>query len=286
MSRRLTMKKTTFLLVSFFLVLGGTGLIMGEEPTPSKPENPAESTVREVPLFEAMDAKLIDVTLKQRNSLEGQVTVKNLSGEHLRVKLPPAFAGVPAVAQFGDFMDFDGGGGGGRGGRGGRGGSGGGSSRGGGGGNQSSGGGFGGGGSRGGGGGSWNLEPDKVLRQKVHTVCLEHGKKEPRATVKYVMRPIEEVTDSKEVQILCNLVGTGKVDQQAIQAAVWHLNNDISWDQLAAKTYKPRIDVPRVVPYFSDRQMNMATDLVKTAKKVVEAGEDKVSPENYVSEGL
>ncbi|HBT78225.1 MAG TPA: hypothetical protein DEB39_15170, partial [Planctomycetaceae bacterium] len=40
-------------------------------------------SVKSVPFFEAIDRKLIDVTLKQNNSLDGQMTVRNVSGEPL-----------------------------------------------------------------------------------------------------------------------------------------------------------------------------------------------------------
>lgn len=234
--------------------------------TPVEPDGKPQQAAKAVELFDAIDQGLIDVTLKHRNSLSGVVTVKNLSGEPLQVALPEAFAGIPVVAQFGDFGDAgDGGGGSRRSNRGDRGG------RGGGGGNQMSGGGFGGTGmgmGMGGGMGGWNLGPDKVLKEEVKTVCLEHGKREPRLDVKYAVRPIEEATQNKEVQVLCSLVGSGQADQQSAQAAVWHLNNDISWDQLAMKT--ARRAGKRATPYFSSREMRTAVHLAATARKIAE----------------
>ncbi len=214
-------------------------------------------------LFEAMEQGLIDVQIKTYSSLDAKVTVKNKSGRHLLVELPETFAAVP-LAQFDDFGGGGDEGGGGRSNRGG-----GSSSSGSGGGNQSSGGGFGGGGMSGGGGGGWSLPPEKIIRQNVKTVCLEHGKKEPKRHIDYVVRPLESVTDKPEVHKLCALVGRQAVNQSAAQAAVWHYNNGLSWDFLANKRIRTRIDTPATVQYFSRQQIAYAMALGKKVEIAV-----------------
>lgn len=204
----------------------------------------------EVKFFDALDEGLIEATIVTHNSLNARVTVKNKSGKQLRVELPETFAAVH-VAQFGD--DFGMGGGGGGGGRGGGGGGGGAA--------QATGGGMSGGAS--GGMGMFNLAPEKVFRQNVQTVCLEHGKREPSRHLNYQIKPLNSVTSKEEVHVLCSLVGNGSVDQQAAQAAVWHYNNGLSWEELAGKQHKPRIDSPQTVPYFSRQQMLYAMNLGK-----------------------
>ncbi len=236
----------------------------------------AEETTKPVPrtidLFDAIEEGLLDVKVVTESSMNARITAKNISDVPLVVNLPSTFAAVP-LQQFGD--DFGVGGGGGGGGRRNRGG---GSSRnsGSGGsnnnsGNQSSGGSFGNNnsGSSNRGGNNWSLAPEKVVREDVKTVCLEHGKREPSRHMKYELKPLESVTSSPEVQMLCELVGSGAVDQDAAQAAVWHYNNGLSWEELANKTL--RRPGAYTESYFSRRQMAYAVALgQKVEEKVAE----------------
>jgi hypothetical protein len=103
----------------------------------------------------------------------------------------------------------------------------------------------------------------------------------------YVLQPLGSVTDKPEVHALCNLVGHGVVDQTAAQAAVWHYNNGLSWEELASRQHKPRVDALNQVSYFSKEQMTYAMNLgkhieEKIAKEKEEAKEaetkEKKSP--------
>ena len=252
----------------------------------------------EVDFFDAMEKGQIEAKIVAQSSLDCRITVKNKAGVPLTVKLPETFAAVPVLAQFDDF--FGGGGGGGRrgGGGGGRGGSGG---SGGGGQNQSMGGGFGGGGmggmgmggmgmgggmgGMGMGGGMFNIAPEKTLRQDVKTVCLEHGKREPRSHMKYELKPLNTVTDKAEVHVLCSLIGRGDVDQKSAQAAVWHYNNDMSWEELANKTHKPRVDSMYYVPYFSAQQMMYAMTLGKKIEEKIALETPEQKPGSSAASG-
>ena len=51
----------------------------------------------------------------------------------------------------------------------------------------------------------------------------------------YEVCRLEELTDQPAVQRLCGMLGDRQTDPQAVQAAVWHLNCDLSWRQLAAR---------------------------------------------------
>lgn len=229
-------------------------------------------TPLEVEFFEAMENGQIEASIRTQSSLDSRITIKNKTDVPLDVKLPTAFAGVPILAQTGSTSSLaaahsrmsgaamrgppvgSGGGGGGGGGN-----------TSGGGGQQVGGGMSGGSSSRssgGSGGGMFSIAPDKTVRQDVKTVCLEHGKKEPNVRMKYKIVPLESVTDKKEVHLLCALVSQGKVDQQSAQAAVWHYNNGMTWDELANKKRKrPPGSPPRMVPYFSRQQMMYAMQL-------------------------
>jgi hypothetical protein len=178
--------------------------------------NPSDRTVE---LFEAIEAKEIEVKLIPKDDTEARVMIKNNTKKPLNVKLPDAFAGRPVLAQIGRAGGASGGGsGGGQ--------------------NQSMGGGMGGGmmgGGGGMGGGMFSLPPEQVGQFKVATVCLEHGKKEPRPNIPYEIVKIEEVSTDPAVKELLTVFGKNRLSQRATQAAAWHLANGMSWQELAAK---------------------------------------------------
>ncbi len=213
--------------------------------------DPAAKTVE---MFAAIEKGDISVRLIPKDSTESQVLIKNETGRPLNVKLPDAFAGVPVLAQFGGA-----GAGGGGGHRGSRSGSNSSSNQ-----NQGMGGGMG-----GMMGGMFNVPPEKVGKFKVPTVCLDHGKAEPRPAVPYVIKPIESYSTKTGVRELCQMLGNGQVNQHAAQAAAWHLNNGMSWEQLAAKRVRHLNGQSR--PYFNPAEiqtgMQLATSAVRAAKE-------------------
>ena len=82
-------------------------------------------------------------------------------------------------------------------------------------------------------------------------------------------RPIESVTVKPGVREVCRLLGTGQLNQRVAQAAIWHLNNDMSWQELAAKQIKPLVGDP--YPYFQPNEIAGAMSLADHAVKVDEA---------------
>ena len=256
--------------------------------------NIPEKDIARVELFDAIDKGMVDAKLKQNGSLEGNLIVKNLSGQPLEIDMPSAFAAVPivrasmmsayynqvanAAARHGPADNMGGGMGGvpgamGQGGGiglgfGGQSGNMGLSRNGMGGGNQSVGGssrgGMGGGG-RGGRGGGWFIAPEKTVREKIRTVCLEHGKKDPYGGQEYALVPIETVSENKTTRALVEMLGDSSVDQQALQAAVWNQENEVPMDELAQKVYQPAGNVtPR--PWFSSEQLEASAELIKAAE--------------------
>ncbi len=180
--------------------------------------NPADETVE---LFEALKAGRIAVKLIPKDSTEGRVFIRNKTRKPLNVKLPAAFAATPILAQMGG-----GGGGGGQG--------------------------MGGGG--GGGMGMMNVPAEKELNVRVPCVCLEHGKPEPRPKMTYEVKPVTSFTKQPGIAELLARLGSGEIDQRAAQAAAWHLNNQMSWDELAEK----KIDYVDggSEPYFTDDELH------------------------------
>ncbi|MCL6505244.1 MAG: hypothetical protein K6T86_21420, partial [Pirellulales bacterium] len=113
------------------------------------------------------------------------------------------------------------------------------------------------------GGGFFNVAAEKVGKFKVACVCLEHGKANPRPSVEYRMVPMAEFTQQPGVAEVCEMLGYGLIDRRAAQAAVWHLNNGMSWDELAAKEIK-RADGSRY-PYFAAEELRLAMAIAAEA---------------------
>lgn len=269
------------------LVLAGNR--PGRRPRPGQ-FNPDHKTVE---MFEAINKGEIGVKLVPKDSAECQVLIENKTKQPLNVKLPEAFAGVPVLAQAAGpgNLGLGGLGGNNRANR----------NWGGGGGTQGFGGGWGGGMGGWGGGmggmGMWNLPPEiiaqhpaalfniapeKVGKLKVTTVCLEHGKPDPRPSAKYEIKPIEQFTDKKEVHELCRMLGSGRINQRAAQVAAWHLNNDMSWQELAAKQLRFANGTRR--PYFSPQELKVgmqitaiATNLAKQREKQQKSTSEETS---------
>ena len=208
-----------------------------------------------VEFFAAMEKGQIDVKVFPKDSTQCRILVANKTDKPLSVKLPDAFGAVPVLGQA--AAGAAAGGGGARAG---------GSNQ-----DQSMGGGMMGGGGMGGGGmggGMFNIAPEKVGQIKGSTVCLDHGKREPRPNVPYQLKPIEQVTDKPAVQELCRMVARGLLPQRAAQVAAWHLNNNMTWEQLAAKQW--HFANGTTAPYFSPQELQTGMQAVAVANRLVE----------------
>jgi hypothetical protein len=213
----------------------------GSSARPPQPRD-ANAIGEPVDLFDVIDAGQVDVKFIPKDSTQAQVLISNRTKKPLSVRLPETFAGLPVLKQVG------GGGGGG----------------------QSVGGGFGAGG---GGGGFFNVPAEKTGKLKVACVCLEHGKAEPRPAMAYEIRPIREANENPAVAELCKLLGAGRVDQRAAQAAAWHLASGMSWQELAAKELIYADG--RREPYFASHELLLAAKAVETAHSQAQGLSDK-----------
>jgi hypothetical protein len=240
------------------------GLVLAGNRTARTPKPAPEA----VEMFAAIEDGQIDVKLIAKDSKQCRVLIENKTDKPLSVKLPDAFVGVAVLPQAG----LGGLGAGGLGGGVGRGGMGGGW-----GGGQSFGGGWGGGGGGGWdgggmdggmGGGFFNVAAEKVGKLEVTTVCLEHGKPDPRPAMKYEIKPIEKYTDETEVHELVRMLGKGMMPQRVAQAAAWHLANDMSWQELASKQLRFANRPP--APYFSPQEIQAAMQVAAVATKLAE----------------
>ena len=258
----------------FALPAEATDLAPVEAPVEVSMKNAANETdaVTPVDLFDAIDQGLVDAKFVARSAEKGRLVLTNKTKEPVSVLIPEAFAGVPTLSQFGG-----GGGGGGGGGLGG-GGGGGGQSVGGGGGGGGRGGG---GGGRGGGGGAFNIAPEKIGRLDVPLLCLDHGLRDPSSSKPYEVRPIEDVVDSPALIEIVKAYANGEIPRGASQAAAWHINSDVSWNELAAKQTGTIRSLVRNA-YFSRNEMQAAMSIVQRAETMT-AGQ-KVERRNWKSQ--
>jgi hypothetical protein len=202
-----------------------------------------------VDMFEAIENGDIAVQLIPKDSTQCRVLIRNKTDQPLNVKLPEAFAGVPALAQAGAGKSSSSSGK---------------SNT-----QQTTGGGMGGmgmGGGMGGGMGMFNVPPEHVGQFKVATVCLEHGKSEPRAAVPYEIKRLESFTAKPGVREVCEMLAGGRINQRAAQAAAWHLNNGMSWQELASK--RLRFANGTSQPYFSPQEIQSGMSLASAAARL------------------
>ena len=222
----------------------------------------AEGYATPVNLFDAMQQGLVDATFVARNASQGRIILTNKTDGPVSVEIPDAFIGVPQqLAQMGGMgggmgmggmgggMQNVGGGGGGRGG--GRGG---------------------GGGGRGGGGGGrgrggFSVPPERTVRVDVPLLCLDHGLREPSSSKPYAIRPIENYIADPAVIAIVAAYANGDLPEGAAQAAVWHLNSEVPWDELANKLTGTDRNVVRE-PYFSASELRTAVAIVNDAQSM------------------
>jgi hypothetical protein len=236
----------------------------------AKPEKATKEAppVKEVDFFAGMESGEIEAAMIMSDATKGVVTVRNKTDQPLTVKLPAALAGIPILAQ-----RRGGAGGGGMGGMGGMGGRNSGM-----GGMQGMMGGMMGGGMMGGGmmggmggmgmGGMFNIAPEKVQKVKITAVCADHGLTDPSPRVPYKPIPAESYAKDPAVIAAVVLMCSGQLDQPAAQAAVWHLQNGLSWEELTQKIGIKHVN-GITEPFFSQDEVERAIAATVMAKKLV-----------------
>ncbi|MDZ4687914.1 MAG: hypothetical protein SH850_22810 [Planctomycetaceae bacterium] len=100
----------------------------------------------------------------------------------------------------------------------------------------------------------------KSILLQMRTVCLHYGRPEPIAKMTYRLTPVEEFTsDPVLAELLENY--SPRTDQDAMQAAAWHVANGMSWDKLAKL---PQSGLAATgARLFNRRDVNDAQSLVK-----------------------
>ncbi len=106
----------------------------------------------------------------------------------------------------------------------------------------------------------WNIAPEKVGRLKLPSVCLAFGRPDPQPRFPYEIRRLDELTTDPVVAGICAMLGSGQLSQDAAQLAVWHLENGMSWNRLAALC---RPSVLAVAPRFTPGELAAAQRAVE-----------------------
>ena len=88
------------------------------------------------------------------------------------------------------------------------------------------------------------------------------------------MVPADSVVDRPAVVELLKAFGRGDLKHGAAQAAAWHLNNDLSWQQLAAKLQGTKRSFKRP-PYFSADEIRTGMAYATEAERLAVANADE-----------
>ena len=128
-----------------------------------------------------------------------------------------------------------------------------------------------------GGGGFFSIPPERTLKVPFTSACLNHGKAEPNPTAQYRMVKTSEYTQDAVLAELIEMVGTGRIDQQSAQAAIWTRTDNMSWEQLSTKTVRGIHGFRR---YFHPGQIAQGQQLlVKAETRVREQGTEPQAEE-------
>jgi hypothetical protein len=117
-----------------------------------------------------------------------------------------------------------------------------------------------------GGGGFSKVEPDKVGKIKMTIMCLDHGKKDPTPRIAYQLRPVDSEISDPKVAELVKMLGRGEIDQRGAQAAVWHLKNGMSWQELAVKIGAKHLN-GTTEPYFTADELRRGMEYASVAQR-------------------
>jgi hypothetical protein len=245
--------QSSFFGMSSLMCVAALGFAVASFASPSTASAGGEEAVVNG-LFEAMDAGTVEAKFIPQSSAKANLLVKNLTDKPLHIHVPAAFAGVPVLAQ-GMMGGGMGGMGGGMGGMG------------------------------GGMGGFMRVAPGRTSKMALNTVCLEHGKPEPNAKMKYTIAPLDQVTKDPAVAALCEALGNGVIAQNTAQAAAWHLTDDMSWNELAEKNRKES-QYTGNEPYFTSFELRAASNVVGEVKRIAQNYQDKLESAEKTEGGL
>jgi len=101
-------------------------------------------------------------------------------------------------------------------------------------------------------------------------VCLEHGRANPRPSMKkrYRLISVEQYTTNPVAQELIRQFATGRVARPVAQAAIWHAWSGLSWRELATKRVGRAVGPGEL--YFHPQVIRRASTLVYFVSSLME----------------
>jgi hypothetical protein len=112
--------------------------------------------------------------------------------------------------------------------------------------------------------GFFSIPPEKTVQIALSSVCLNYGRREPNAALKYRLVKAETVTtDPVLLQLLEDY--SPRTNREFQQAAAWHLANGLTWERISQLTDQKVPGIP--TPLFSAGQIQGARELVDQVKK-------------------
>jgi hypothetical protein len=110
----------------------------------------------------------------------------------------------------------------------------------------------------------FSIPPEKTVQLAFNSVCLNYGRREPHAGMKYKLAKAESVTtDPVLLQLLEDY--SPRTARDAQQAAAWHLANGLTWEQIAQLVDEKIPGNP--TPFFNAQQIQAAKMLVEKSEK-------------------
>ena len=128
----------------------------------------------------------------------------------------------------------------------------------------------GGGAGGGGGGGFFSVPPEETKKLDFPVLCLNHGLRDPSSATAYKIVPADSVIDRPAVIELLKAFGRGELKHQSAQAAAWHSDNDLSWNELSAQLQGTRRSLSRP-PYFTADEIRAGMAYATDATRLAEA---------------
>ncbi|MCA9054129.1 MAG: hypothetical protein KDA75_09850 [Planctomycetaceae bacterium] len=248
--------RTSIAAAGWFSLLVFHALLPAGEPRSRILLNPQfDPDAARIALFEGIESGALDAKMMPRDEQGGAVFVQNLTDQALTVEMPDAFVGVQVLPQLNLQLPLNGsdlfsgnqqqnqqagqnqpvGGG---------------TSR-----NQNN--------------SSANdpfptffsVPPERTARIEYASVCLEHGAVSPRRGNVYRLVRVEEFTTDPRLAALLTKVARREGKASALQAAAWHLANDMNWDDLQALQFR-HVNAPDS-PWFAESTLRSARSIVK-----------------------
>ncbi|MBS0204901.1 MAG: hypothetical protein JSS49_18495, partial [Planctomycetes bacterium] len=115
--------------------------------------------------------------------------------------------------------------------------------------------------------GFFSIPAEKTVQLGFSSVCLNYGRREPHAGMKYRLVKAEDATTDPMLQQLLESYSP-RTSREVQQAAAWHLANGLTWEQISQLMDQQVPGSP--IPLFNSQQLKSARELVAEVKKAAE----------------